>query len=257
MINEQEFQEKNIQDKKWLGRVIQREDENLKEGRIKVRIFGLYDELDDNVIPWCYPGNISTSSSESGGAFYSVPKLDSIVEVEFLSDDPYSPVYIRQLHLSEEVKAEIDGDADAQVLWYDVENKMKVFYSKKKGIIFNLDETFFNITADNEIVIKNNGNVNSIKLNNEGRTILKADHVEVVANDECEITTPTLNLRGSDTNIGAAPEFSGVLAEPLWAFLKVLASACDQKWPSSPGVLSSAAEQAEIASTSRTVKTSM
>jgi len=45
-----------------------------------------------------------------------------------------------------------------------------------------------------------------------------------------------------------------VLAEPLWMFLKQIASALDAKLPSTPGCMSSLAESYEQLSTSDVVK---
>jgi hypothetical protein len=64
-------------------------------------------------------------------------------------------------------------------------------------------------------------------------------------------------VNGVKTELGAAPVFSNICAEPLWVFLKALAAATDAKWPPSPGVLSGLAATAEVASTSKTVKTSL
>jgi endonuclease IV len=50
----------------------------LKRGRVRVRVFGKFDQLDIGDIPWAAPGMASTAGSSSGGGFLSVPKKGSL-----------------------------------------------------------------------------------------------------------------------------------------------------------------------------------
>lgn len=264
MIDEKEFYNKNLTLHRWVGTVVNNQDPE-GEGRIKVRVFGIHGDpentedgfISDEDLPWCYPSNHVTSGSDSGGAFYSVPKVDSIVEVKFLTNDPYSLIYTRQLHISDQVRGEIQGEENAHVLWYDSEENMKIFYTQRKGIIFYLKGTFININNDRNIVIKTDSAQCQLEIGNQGNISINADNINIVSSEEIRETTPLLNLEGAETNIGAAPVFSAVSAEILWTFLKALSTTCDSKWPPTPGAMAALAEAAEQASTSRTVKISL
>jgi hypothetical protein len=64
-------------------------------------------------------------------------------------------------------------------------------------------------------------------------------------------------LNGStSTKLGPSPQYSAVMGEPLWAFLKMLASAVDAKLPSTPSAMASQAEAFESLSLSKNVKIS-
>lgn len=257
MIKEKEFYDKALTSQRWVGKVEDVKDPK-GEGRIKVRVFGVHgDKISTKDLPWCYPDTTITSSSSSGGSFYSVPKKGSLLEVRFTSDDPYSLTWTRHLHLSKAVKDEVDGDEKAAVLWYDVDTKLSAFYTQEKGLMFSLDKSFINITPENEIKINSNNARCSMTFGNDGELQISADNINVLANEQMRTTTPELNLEGMDTNIGAAPIFSAVAAEILWAFLKGLSAGVDQKWPPTPGVFQALAEAAEAASTSNTVKLSL
>jgi hypothetical protein len=264
MIDEKEFYNNNLTLHRWVGIVVNNKDPE-SEGRIKVRVFGVHGNpentengfIRDQDLPWCYPANHTTSGSGSGGSFYSVPKINSMVEVKFLTNDPYSLIYTRQLHISDEVRGEIAGDENAHVLWYDSEESMKIFYTQSKGIIFYLKGTFINLNNEKNIIIKSDSAQCQLQIGNNGEININADNINVVASEEMRQTTPLLNLEGADTNIGVAPVFSAVSAEILWTFLKALSATCDSKWPPTPGAMSALAEAAEQASTSRTVKISL
>ncbi len=80
--------------------------------------------------------------------------------------------------------------------------------------------------------------------------------VNVTAGSRVKITAPEVWVDGRETKVGHTPAYSAVLAEPLWAFLRVLSNAVDQKLYPTPSAMSSACEQAEQLSTSDTVKVS-
>ena len=72
----------------WIGEVIQTDDP-LSLGRAKVKVFGKYDELTDEVIPWSIPFNqLSTGT-------IIIPKVGDIVNVLFENGDEYVPFYLK------------------------------------------------------------------------------------------------------------------------------------------------------------------
>jgi hypothetical protein len=77
-----DFSRDDLRNTSWLGEVVDIADPQ-KIGRIKVKVFGKFDELDNESIPWAYPGNNISAGSADGGSFFSVPKLGSIVSIKF------------------------------------------------------------------------------------------------------------------------------------------------------------------------------
>ena len=74
---------------RWTGKVIANND-SMRMGRVKVKIFGFYDSVDDAVIPWALPEHGYLGASTSN---LVVPPVDTIVRGYFENGDPYKPVY--------------------------------------------------------------------------------------------------------------------------------------------------------------------
>ena len=70
----------------FLGEVMEVEDPLFK-GRIKVKVFGKFDDIPLEDLPWSHPGMNSTGGSDSGGGFFSVPKIGSIVSIKVNQDN--------------------------------------------------------------------------------------------------------------------------------------------------------------------------
>lgn len=76
-------------EERWTGKVVANNDP-LKMGRVKVKIFGYYDDVDESVIPWALPETGFLGSSTSN---LVVPEVDSTVRGYFECGDPYKPIY--------------------------------------------------------------------------------------------------------------------------------------------------------------------
>lgn len=134
----------------WLGEVI-RIDDPQKIGRIKVRVFGKFDDLIEDHIPWAYPSANNTSGSNSGGGFFSVPKLGTIVSITFDSGNIYHPEYHYNQRISDELKTEIENDYEAaQSLLFDTEELLKIYYLRGKGLRIELKKSLINLLNDDE-----------------------------------------------------------------------------------------------------------
>ena len=77
--------------KDYIGRVVYNNDPTFS-GRCKIRVFGLFDDLDEGFIPWFAPKNMNIFSSPKGAGSISVPKVGTIVNVRF-KNDIYSGEY--------------------------------------------------------------------------------------------------------------------------------------------------------------------
>lgn len=151
----------NLDGTVWLGEVVDIADP-LKVGRIKVKVFGKFDQIPTEDIPWAYPGNNISSGSPSGGSFFSVPKLNSIVSIKFDQGNLYHPEYFFNQKISDEVKSEIENSYEnAHIIIYDTvtEGKLKIFFTQEKGLMLDYKENQINIKPDNNIVIKTKENV--------------------------------------------------------------------------------------------------
>ena len=157
----------------WLGKVIDNQDPDF-EGKIKVRVFGKFDDILDEDLPWERPTNRITAGSDTGSGFHSVPKVDSVVGITFDNGDIYEPEYFYLQHISDELKAEIEGSySNAHSLLYDTETEgsVKVFFTEEKGLMLDYKETQINIKPDNSMTVLN-PNGDSIVLNNDGTIII-------------------------------------------------------------------------------------
>lgn len=243
----------------YFGKVIINDDPE-RMGRCKVRVLGVFDELQDNDLPWAFPAYNSTfaGGASKGYGSISVPKLDTIVRVRFENGDAYSPVYWSIPVVNDAMKAELnDSYLNSHVVTYDEDEKMKILYSPSIGLKYHLNGSHITINPDKSITIEHDATQSVIELNGSNITVVANNKIEATAPTKIEINSSNVHVNGVKTELGAAPVFSNICAEPLWVFLKALAAATDAKWPPSPGLLSSLAATAEVASTSKTVKTSL
>ena len=145
----------NLDGTTWLGEVVDITDP-LKIGRVKVKVFGKFDQIPTEDIPWAYPGNNSTGGSGTGGGFFSVPKLKSIVSIKFDQGNLYHPEYFFNQQISDEVKAEIENSYEnAHIIIYDTvtDGKLKIFFTQEKGLMIDYKETQINIKPDKTVNI--------------------------------------------------------------------------------------------------------
>ena len=243
----------------YFGKVVVNDDPE-RIGRCKIRILGVFDDILDNDLPWAFPAyNTTFAGGESKGfGSISVPKIDTIVRVKFENGDAYSPVYwsipIANTAMSGELN---ESYLNSHVVTYDEDEKMKVLYSPSIGLKYHLNGSHLTINPDKSITIEHDATQSVIELNGSNITIVANAKIEATAPTKIEINSSNVHVNGVKTELGAAPVFSNICAEPLWVFLKALAAATDAKWPPSPGLLSSLAATAEVASSSKTVKTSL
>lgn len=243
----------------YFGKVVVNDDPE-RIGRCKIRILGVFDNILDNDLPWAFPAyNTTFAGGESKGfGSISIPKIDTVVRVKFENGDAYSPVYLSIPIANAAMSGELDKSyLNSHVVTYDEDEKMKVLYSPSIGLKYHLNGSHLTINPDKSITIEHDATQSVIELNGSNITIVANAKIEATAPTKIEINSSNVHVNGVKTELGAAPVFSNICAEPLWVFLKALAAATDAKWPPSPGLLSSLAATAEVASSSKTVKTSL
>lgn len=228
-----------------------------KRGRARVKVFGKFDELADEDIPWSEPAMGFSFGNTGGSGALSVPRLGAIVNVYFDNGNLYTPFYYNVLETSPDLLAEISGSYEAaHSLIYDGQEDLKIFYTREKGLTLSLKDSRINIASDNSITIEHVGTSSIIELRGGVVTMTTDSEINMTAGSRIKATAPEIWVDGKETKTGHVPSYSQVLGEPLFAFLKTLAAAVDAKLYASPGAMASAVAQAESLSLSGTCKVS-
>ena len=256
MISRQTMIKDDLTSMSFLGVVIDADDPT-RNGRCKIRVFGKFDDLEDEDIPWANPQLGLVFSKDGTSGAMSIPRKGAVVSVLFNSGNIYSPEFASIQEPSNELIAEIKNSyPNAHSLIYDDEEEIRVYYTQEKGYTMYLKGSRVNIANDNSITIEHKDTSSIIELRGNNITVTADSEINVTAGSRCKITSPEVWVDGKETKIGHVPAYSAVLAEPLWAYLKVLSAAVDAKLYPTPGAMSGAAETAEQLSTSTTVKVS-
>lgn len=249
----------DLKEKNWIGEVVENNDPEF-EFRCKIKVFGIFDDLETDTIPWAFPANQTIFASQNGGSGNgSVPKIGTLLKVTFENGDIYAPVYHSIQNVNPLLKEEIRDDyLGTHVLAYDEDADFKVLYQPETGIKIHLRNSHITINPDESISIEHRDSLSIIELVGDTCNIVTQSRIEMTADQDIIATAPEATINGTNrTTLGPLGNFSAVGAEPLWAFLKSLSATVDAKWPPTPGVNSAAAQAAEQASTSRNNKVSV
>lgn len=126
-----------------LGEIVDVNDP-LKQGRARIRVFGFFDDLEIDDIPWAEQISGLSFSSARGNGNISVPRVGAVVNVQFDGPNYYKLFYEFEKETAPELLEEIaDSYEGAQSLWYDVESQpgaLKLFYTRKKGVVLSLGD---------------------------------------------------------------------------------------------------------------------
>ena len=126
-----------------LGEIVDINDP-LKQGRARVRVFGFFDELAIEDIPWADQISGLSFGSSRGAGNITIPRLGSVVNAQFDGTNYYKLFYEFEKETSPDLLAEIsDSYEGAQSLIYDTDAEpgpLKIFYTKKKGLTISLGD---------------------------------------------------------------------------------------------------------------------
>jgi len=126
-----------------LGEIVDINDP-LKQGRARVRVFGFFEDLEIEDIPWAEQISGLSFSSSRGNGNISVPRLGAVVNVQFDGPNYYKVFYEFEKETSPDLLAEIsDSYEGAQSIMYDTEAQpglLKLIYTRKKGLILGLGD---------------------------------------------------------------------------------------------------------------------
>lgn len=151
----------------------------LKAGRIRVRVFTVFDEIPTEAIPWAESNNTYDATIK-----HDLPELGSIVFVQFPYDVPYSPMWTRK-------RSKYNGDItnedypSATILLekdlskYNLDGNVRISYTESEGILLELTKndtkSFFIIRPDNTIIATNNKSKQSIHIAEDNISIGRED----------------------------------------------------------------------------------
>jgi hypothetical protein len=124
----------NIRDTHWLGKVVENKDP-LKNGRCKVMVFGKFDNVPAEDIPWAACGNRNAVGA------HAIPNVGDIVSIRFDNGNLYHPEYFYQVNQRKALKSEVldslsEDEAQQTIsLVYDEIRNIRIYHSPKDGII--------------------------------------------------------------------------------------------------------------------------
>ena len=180
----------DLKSSSYLGKVIDNNDPDF-EGKIKIKVFGKFDQMPDSDIPWARPLNRSTGGSKSGGGYHSVPKVDCVVGVKFENGDIHEPEYFYMQHISDELKAEIQGSyKNAHALLYDTETdgSVKLFFTEEKGLMLDYKQSQVNIKPDKSIIIQTASKNSIIEILDDGTmNITQSSNVNIKCGADAKV----------------------------------------------------------------------
>ena len=255
MLKREQWIRDDLREMQFLGVVVKNDDPE-KIGRCRIRVFGKFDDIADDDLPWATASR-GLSFGKDGSGQFSTPKIDSVVNVMFNNGNIYSPEYFSIQELAPDLKAEISGSyPNAHSVIYDDDEKLRVYYTQNKGVTIFLKDSRINIANDNSIVIEHKGTSSIIELRGNNITINADSEINITGGSRIKATAPEVWLDGKETKAGHIPSYSMVLAEPLFAFLKTLSATVDAKLYPTPSAMATACATAEQLSVSTTCKVS-
>ena len=170
-MNKQELFKDNLRDSHWLGEVVDTADPNAN-GRCRVKVFGKFDLLETEDIPWAIPSNSLVSGA------YSVPNVGDVVSIYFDNGNIYAPVYKNQVLVDSDLKSEVLDNSS------NPENVTSLVYDSTKGIrVYHSPENGLVITTGN-----GPESDPAIRVSNDGKIYLNASDIFISSgfNDESE-----------------------------------------------------------------------
>jgi hypothetical protein len=129
---DKELESDNLRETHWLGTVVDNTDpSNL--GRCKVKVFGKFDQLPDEAIPWATPMN------RDFVGMHHTPNVGTVVAVRFDNGNLYHPEYWFQIDQNKDLKADIldnsSAPQDVVSLVYDSVRNVRIYHSQDDGLV--------------------------------------------------------------------------------------------------------------------------
>lgn len=118
----------------WLGEVVDNKDPEFL-GRCKVKIYGKFDLLATEDMPWAFPMNRTNPGQ------HVVPRIGDIVAARFDNGNIYMPEYWvhvdQNKNLKEDVLQSASEPHNVVSLVYDAERNIRIYWSKEDGLVIS------------------------------------------------------------------------------------------------------------------------
>lgn len=235
----------------YIGKVIYNEDPTFT-GRCKVRVFGLFDALEDENIPWFMP--VTSEIFSSGGAgSVSIPKINDIVRVRFSNNDYYSGEYLSVVGLDPRLVEEIKEDyLGTHVLLYDADEELLVIYQRMTGIKIFHKGSYMVFDPHGDIQIQHQNLSNVVEIKEDGIIIAtnsskggggnSTGYIHLSSGDKIDITAPTVKVNADKVLLGNGAgenNYSAVKGEELQTVLKTIVAELAAKQPQGSSLVNS------------------
>ena len=217
-------------EKTYLGKVVDIKDP-LYQGRAKINVFGIFDDIPTEDLPWAEQIAGLSFGGSFGGGNISIPRLGSIVAVHFEDNNYYKITYHYLKEISEDLLEELKEENSYEgthSLVYDSEAQpgvLKMIYTKKNGLVFQLGDATIQLdtqdggTDKEKLRIKIKMNDDEIRMEKSGgkqKVIVKSNNIELGegAVEKVILGNTFLNLFNTHTHpTGVGP--SGVPIVPM------------------------------------------
>ena len=171
--------------KTYLGRIVDNKDP-LYQGRAKINVFGIFDDIPTEDIPWADQISGMTFGSGFGGGNLSIPRIGTVVAVTFEAENYYKMEYeyIKETSpdLIEELKQENSYEG-SQIIAYDGEalpGVLKMMYTRSKGLMLSLGNASVQLDTQNggelRVVVKMGDD--EIRMEKK-KVIVKCENIEL------------------------------------------------------------------------------
>lgn len=256
-----ESRDLDLLNKQFLG-IVKDPDDPRKEGRARIEVISIHENIPTEDLPWAYPKQKNTYFGQDGrGGSLSVPKCGAIVAVQFNNGNPYSPEYFSVHEIGEDIRTELGKDGEylgSHAILFDGDEELKIYFTISKGLTIELKESKINIARDKTILIEHAESQSVIELKGGDITITANSKVEITTGSKILAESNNIHIKGNAVKVGAmAVEGPAVLGDSLFLLLKAMAAAIDAKYPSTPGAISSIVEATKATALSNTVKVTL
>ena len=224
--------------KDYIGIVIYNEDTTFS-GRCKIRVFGVFDELPDENIPWFSQTNMNIFSSGGGGNI-SVPKNGDVVRVRFNNGDIYSGEYSALQNIDPQLIQEIKDDYQGtNVLMYDADEELIVIFQPNSGIKISLRNSLIRIGADGVIQACHQNNTSVVEMTDSDINITAAgsgSNINIYAANNVTLNAPKVSIDSNSVSIGNDAKSPAVKGDELQKVLMQIATEIAAKTPQGSGL---------------------
>jgi len=253
--------------KSYLGEVKAIDDPEF-EGRCKIEVYSVFDGYQVDDLPWAVPaGKPMFFGQDARGGSISIPKVGSIVKVQFVDGCIYSPEYSQIQEIGEDIKDELKKAGKdystkyegAHFILFDGDEEIKFWFDKEVGLKMELKGSFIRIdnkTSNIELIHKDT--LSSISLAGNAIDVHANSTINITGTSKVTVTSANIHVAGNTTTVGrevGSSEFA-VLGCALFDLLYNMAIAIDAKVPVSGGATAQLVQTYEALALSKTVRIS-